>query len=106
MTNFDTLLTTPGEKTIEQREKTAQACEEFGKYFPVHFTRSLTRKMHILSFVAPNQIRNDGDFFKFFRCPLHSKGHLYISRCLSVRPSGHLNRFGQMNLVSKLFKHL
>ena len=32
-----------------------------------------------------------------FRRPIHSMGRLYISRCVCVCPSGHLNRFGPMN---------
>ena len=67
LTNIDTLLTKPGEKTSQERETTAKACEEFGIFFPVNFYRSLTRKMHVLSFVAPQQIRNDGDFFKYLK---------------------------------------
>ena len=59
LTNIDTLLCKSGEKTLEQREQTAQACEELGKFFPVNFKRPLTRKLHILSYVAPQQIRND-----------------------------------------------
>ena len=58
LTNIDTLLCKSGEKTLEQREQTAQACEELGKFFPVNFKRPLTRKLHILSYVAPQQIRN------------------------------------------------
>ena len=64
LTNIDTLLCTPGQKSVEQREKTALALEEFGKYFPVHFFRNLTQKMHILSVIAPEQVRRNGNFYK------------------------------------------
>ena len=36
--NIDTLLCTSGVKNPEQRETTAKALEEFGRYFPVNFT--------------------------------------------------------------------
>ena len=36
-----------------------------------------------------------------FRRPLHSKGRLYISRCVCVC-GRHLNRFKQMNLCQNL----
>lgn len=49
----DTLLCTSGEKTKDQQEETAHAMEEFGKLFPVHFKRNLTRKINILSIVGP-----------------------------------------------------
>ena len=75
LTNIDTLLCTPGEKSDIQREQAAQACEEFGKFFPVNFYRSLTRKMHVISFVAPEQIRNDGDFY-FQVCIYCSATHI------------------------------
>ena len=58
LTRIDTLLCTPGEKTKDQQEETAQAMEEFGKFFPVHFKRNLTRKMNILSIVGPRQVRD------------------------------------------------
>ena len=41
-----------------------------------------------------------------FRRLLHSKRRLYISRCLCVILCRHLNRFGQMNPVSKPFNYL
>ena len=54
----------PVAKEFEQSKKeikisnTAQAMEEFGKFFPVHFKRNLTRKMNILSIVGPRQVRD------------------------------------------------
>ena len=33
LTNIDTLLCSSGEKTLEQREQTADALKEFGRYF-------------------------------------------------------------------------
>ena len=41
--------------------------EEFGKLFPVHFKRNLTRKMNILSIVGPRQVREDPYFFKYLK---------------------------------------
>ena len=38
-----------------------------GKFFPVNFKSGLTRKMHVISYVAPQQIRNEGDFFKYLK---------------------------------------
>ena len=64
---IDTLLCTAGEKTKQQREETAQALEEFGKFFPVNFNRNMTRKMSLLSIEAPKPVREDGDFFKYLK---------------------------------------
>ena len=66
-TKIDTLLCTAGEKTQQQREETAQALEEFGKFFPVNFNRNMTRKMSLLSIEAPKQVREDADLFKYFK---------------------------------------
>ena len=54
-------------KTEEQKEETAQALEEFGKFFPVNFYKNMTRKMNIVCIEAPKQIREDGDFFKYWK---------------------------------------
>ena len=58
LTRIDTLLCTPGEKTKDQQEETAQAMEEFGKFFPEHFKRNLTRKINILSIIGLRQVRD------------------------------------------------
>ena len=60
-------MCTAGEKTEQQREETAQALEEFGKFFPVNFNRNMTREMSLLSIEAPKQVREDGDFFKYLK---------------------------------------
>ena len=60
-------MCTAGEKTEQQREETAQALEEFGKFFPVNFNRNMPRKMSLLSIEAPKQVREDGDFFKYLK---------------------------------------
>ena len=81
---------------------------------------SILRDMAIREFVSLDNKQNYDLFFTFaiyflhthilnatiFKRPLHSKGRLYIPRYLSVCLSGHLNRFGQMNLVSKPFNYL
>ena len=81
---------------------------EFGLY-------NLTKKMCSSTLTSPPPRKSAGNPRKknsmdhgisyksaIFRRPLHSKGRLYISRCVcSVRP-GHLNRFGQMNLCQNL----
>ena len=43
---------------------------------------------------------------KLFRRPIHSMGRLYISRCVCVCVSGHLNRFGQNPLTISSSKPL
>ena len=106
LTNIDTLLTTPGEKTVEQREKTAQACEEFGKYFPVHFTRPFTRKMHIISFVAPNQIRKDGDFSKYLKLEQEIERAHHVLNILERRFESVKNKAVKYYLMIKEFKNL
>ena len=65
LANAQKLLSTPGKKTMEEREKCAQACEKFTKIFPLRFARSLTRKMHVLSFVLPKYIREKGMYYEF-----------------------------------------
>ena len=67
LTNIDTLLCSSGKKTLEQREETAKALEEFGLYFPVNYRRNLTRKMHLLAFSAPKQIREHRDWYRYLR---------------------------------------
>ena len=59
------LLSTPGKKSIEEREKCAQACEQFTKVFPLRFKRSLTRKMHVMSLILPKHIRDKGLYYEF-----------------------------------------
>ena len=44
-----------------------EALEEFSRYFPVHFFRNMTRKMHILSIIAPEQVRRNGNFYKYLK---------------------------------------
>ena len=85
LTNIDTLLCTPGQKSVEQREKTALALEEFGKYFPVHFFRNLTRKMHILSVIAPEQVRRNGNFYKYLKLEQETERAHHILNLLEVR---------------------
>ena len=63
--NAHTLLTKPGKKSMEEREKTAAACENFCKVFPLRFARPLTRKMHCFSFVLPKHIREKGLYYEF-----------------------------------------
>ena len=67
LTKCDKLLSIPRVKTIEQREETAKACEEFTKVFPLLFYRRMTRKMHVLSIVLAKQIRENGNFYKFLK---------------------------------------
>ena len=52
-----------GVKNLEQKEQTADALEEFGRYFLVHFNRNLS----ILSINAPEQVRKDGNFYKYLK---------------------------------------
>ena len=105
MTNIDTLLTTPGEKTLEQREQTAQACEEFGNFFPVNFSRPLTRKFHILSYVAPQQIRNDGDFFKYLKLEQEIECAHHVLNILERRFEAVKNKAIKYFLMIRAFKN-
>ena len=41
--------------------------ESFGRFFPKHFYRDMTRKMNVLSITGPKQIREDGDYFKYLK---------------------------------------
>ena len=106
MTNIDTLLCKSGEKTLEQREQTAQACEELGKFFPVNFKRPLTRKLHILSYVAPQQIRNDGDFFKYLKLEQEIERAHHILNILERRFEAVKNKAVKYFLMIRSFKNL
>ena len=54
--------------TTDQNEKTAAYCEMFTKRFPVLFPgKNITRKMHVLSFVAPHQIRTQNLVYKMLK---------------------------------------
>ena len=51
--------------TKDQLEETARICEQFTEVFPVLFPQNhITRKMHVLSIVAPMQIRQQGIVYK------------------------------------------
>ena len=54
-------------KTHEEREELAKTCEEFCVKFPVMFARNMTRKMHLLSFVCPEFIRNSKFYYKIYK---------------------------------------
>ena len=54
--------------TKDQLEETANTCEKFTEVFPVLFpTTHITRKMHVLSIVAPMQIREQGCVYKMLK---------------------------------------
>ena len=80
--------------TPRQTEETAQLCEKFTKVFPILYpNESITRKMHVLSIVAPKQIRKFKCYYKmlkmeqmgeYLHCKLNqlgtvSKKILYVS---------------------------
>ena len=91
---------------MEQREQTAQACEELGKFFPVNFKRPLTRKLHILSYVAPQQIRNDGDFFKYLKLEQEIERAHHILNILERRFEAVKNKAVKYFLMIRSFKNL
>ena len=54
--------------TKVQLEETASTCEKFTEIFPVIFPGThITRKMHVLSIVAPMQIREQGSVYKMLK---------------------------------------
>ena len=106
LTNIDTLLCTPGEKSVEQREITALALEEFGKYFPVHFFRNLTRKMHILSVIAPEQVRRNGNFYKYLKLEQETERAHHILNLLEVRFECVKNKAMKYFLMLQAFKNI
>ena len=54
--------------TKEQLEETARTCEKFIEIFPVLFPYThITHKMHVLSIVAPVQIRRQGSVYKMLK---------------------------------------
>ena len=51
-----------------QLEDTAQTCEKLTQVFPLLFPQHhITRKMHVLSIVAPKQIREQGAVYKMLK---------------------------------------
>ena len=51
-----------------QLEQTAKVCEKFTEAFPVLFpSNNITRKMHVLSIIAPKQIREQGSVYKMMK---------------------------------------
>ena len=49
-------------------QKTAKICQSYTKRFPILFPEhSITRKMHVLSIVAPKQIREQGLVYKILK---------------------------------------
>ena len=49
-------------------EETAKVCEKFTEAFPVLFpSNNITRKMHVLSIIAPKQIREQGSVYKMMK---------------------------------------
>ena len=54
--------------TKAQLEATAKVCETFTEVFPMLFpSYNITRKMHVLSIVAPKQIREQGAVYKMMK---------------------------------------
>ena len=92
--------------TIEEREVTAQACEEFGKFFPLNFTKGFTRKMHILSYVAPQQIRSDGDYFKYLKLEQEIERAHHVMNILEIRFECVKNKALKYFLMIRAFKNL
>ena len=106
LTNIDTLLCSPGEKTIGQREKTAEALEDFGRYFPVNFYRNLTRKMHILSIIAPEQVRSNGNFYKYLKLEQETERAHHVLNLLEIRFECVKNKAMKYFLMLKAFKNI
>ena len=92
-------------KTLEQREETAHALEEFGLYFPVHFKRNLTRKMHLLSFSAPKQIREHGEWYKYLRLEQETKHAHHELNLLEEEFISVKNKAQKYYLILKAFKN-
>ena len=54
--------------TKGELEETAKICEKFTEVFPMLFpSNHITRKMHVLSIVAPKQIREQGAVYKMMK---------------------------------------
>ena len=105
LTKIDTLLCSSGKKTLEQREETALALEEFGLYFPVHFKRNLTRKMHLLSFSAPKQIREHGDWYRYLRLEQETERAHHELNLLEEEFRSVKNKAQKYYLMLKAFKN-
>ena len=52
---------------MSKEEKIADALEAFGRYYPVQFSRNLTKKMSILAINAPEQVKKDDNFYKYLK---------------------------------------
>ena len=62
--------------------------------------------MHVLSFVAPQQIRNDGDFFKFLKLEQEIERAHHILNILERRFEPVKNKALKYFLMIKAFKNL
>ena len=105
LTNINTLLCSSGKKTLEQREKTANALEEFGLYFPVNYRRNLTRKMHLLAFSAPKQIREHGDWYRYLRLEQETERAHHELNLLEEEFRSVKNKAQNFFLMLKAFKN-
>ena len=62
--------------------------------------------MHIISFVAPNQIRKDGDFFKYLKLEQEIERAHHVLNILERRFESVKNKAVKYYLMIKEFKNL
>ena len=83
-----------------------QALEEFGRYFPVHFFRNMTRKMHILSIIAPEQVQRNGNFYKYLKLEQETERAHHVLNQLRARFECIKNKAMKYFLMLKAFKNI
>ena len=60
-------------------------CEKGFARFNSAFFRNLTRKMHILSVIAPEQLHRDGNFYKYLKLEQETERPHHILNILEKR---------------------
>ena len=74
--------------------------------FPVHFFHNLTRKIHILSVIAPEQVRRNGNFYKYLKLEQETERAHHILNFLEVRFECVKNKAIKYFLMLQAFKNI
>ena len=93
--------------TTEQLEKTAVECAKFTNIFPVLFPEeNITRKMHVLSIVAPKQIKEQKLAYKMFKVEQMGESIHKTFNELERRFANQFNKSQQYYLMLREYENL
>ena len=73
---------------------------------PVHFYRNMTRKMNILAINAPEQVRRNGNFYKYLKLEQETERAHHVLNQLEVRFECVKNKAMKYFLMLKAFKNI